>query len=170
VRRKAAYAEEFAALAGRLRREREYLSLSQGDVAWHASVTSESVRRWESGSVWPSSLNLVIWARVVDLRVVLVNAQGQACSSEVERREKDRWVDWEVRRLVGVLAGRRGIGTERLAMLAGVGPRSIHVWEQEGSVPPTDGLLAWSAVLGCSVRLVPMDWADRRGARSADGS
>lgn len=123
-------------------------------------VSSNSVIDWESGQESLTVHHLIVWARALMLRVVIVDALGEQIRGALPRDLGEDWVRYELRGLMLVLRDVRNahprLTQREVADRARVSRRSIRRWENLETSPRTLGFIRWTMALECKVRLAPM--------------
>ncbi|MEY9857628.1 DNA-binding transcriptional regulator YiaG [Catenulispora sp. GAS73] len=135
--------------------------LSQERLAGLLGVSAESVRVWELEG-WvrdgPTLVHLIGRARVLGMRVVIIDGRGDWVYSPLGRELGERQDAFEMRCLLAVLRGLRletwpRLTQSEVARLAGVDTSSIKNWERQVSPPRAVGFMRWVLALGCRVEL-----------------
>lgn len=153
--------QEWTALIDRLKQARyERGGLSQRRLASMLGVSANSITEWESGQESVTVRHLVLWARVLSLRLVIVDAFNAQVRYPLSRDLGEAWDSYELRRLTGTLRDVRVGGvrwTQReVARKAGVSRSSIRHWEVLTTPPRTIGLIRWAMALDCRLDLRPL--------------
>ncbi|MFL6112958.1 MAG: helix-turn-helix domain-containing protein, partial [Catenulispora sp.] len=157
----AAVQRELAILTNPLTRARS----DRGDFPQHRlaamlGVSTSSVIGWESGQESLTVHHLILWARALTLKVVIVNAAGTRIRCPLSREPGEAWADYELRGLTVVLHAVRNaypkLSQFEVADRAGVSRRSIRRWENLESPPRTLGFIRWTMALECRARLAPL--------------
>lgn len=149
---------ELALLTSQLARARRRRGdLPQHRLASMLGVSANSITEWESGQESLTVRHLVLWARVLRLRLVIVDAFDAQVRYPLSRDPGEGWDSYELRRLTGTLRDVRR-GSVRLTQLdvarkAGVSRSSILNWETLATHPRALGLIRWAMALDCRLRL-----------------
>jgi transcriptional regulator with XRE-family HTH domain len=157
----AAVQRELTILTDRLTRARkDHRDFPQHRLASMLSVSTDSVIDWESGQESLTVHHLILWARALMLRVVIVDALDAQIRCPVPRDPGEAWAHHELRGLTVVLRAVRNahpkLSQLEVADRAGVSRRSIRRWENLESPPRTLGFIRWTMALECRARLAPL--------------
>jgi transcriptional regulator with XRE-family HTH domain len=136
---------------------RNHGALTQHRLASMLRVSTNSVTDWESGQESLTVRHLILWARALILRPVIVDACGSQIRYSPPRDHEEAWDTYELRRLTGLLRdlrkGRFRWTQLEVADKAGVSRSSIRHWEALTTPPRTLGLIRWAMALDCRIRL-----------------
>ncbi|WP_194908873.1 helix-turn-helix domain-containing protein [Catenulispora rubra] len=134
--------------------------LPQRKLASMLGVAKTSVVDWETGQDSPTVRNLIGWARILMLRLVIVDRIGVQVPCSVPREHGETWETYELRRLTMVLRDVRNaypmLPQLEVANRGGFSRVSLVHWESLRTPPRTLGLIRWAMALDCRVRLAPM--------------
>ncbi|GAA2011723.1 hypothetical protein GCM10009839_02400 [Catenulispora yoronensis] len=157
----AAVQEEVAVLTVQLTAAR----VQRGDLPQHRlasllGVSTNSVIDWESGRESLTVRHLIVWARALMLRLVIVDTLGARVHLPLVRDRGEDWDTYELRRLITTLRDIRKAGDRltqiEVARRAGVGQTSLRHWETLTTAPRTFSLIRWAMALDCGIRLAPL--------------
>lgn len=136
---------------------RDHGDLPQRRLASMLGVSVNSVTEWESGQESLTVRHLVVWARVMALRLVIVDVFGAQVPYPLPRDHGEAWDTYELRRLTGALRDVRKSGVRstqlEVACKAGVSRSSLLNWEALITHPRALGLIRWAMALDCRIRL-----------------
>ena len=69
-------------LQGQLLSRRQVLKLSQPQLADRLGISLATMKRWESGHVTPSAMNLFQWADALGIEITSTSAAGVTSDTE----------------------------------------------------------------------------------------
>jgi len=133
---------------------RQDAGLTRDAVAARLGVGRTTVREWEHGHRVPTLAHLLIWCRLLDLRITLTDAGGRVLRARVERRGGETWAAREARRLAVALRAQRRAQKRSQLWLAerlGIARPSLSRLENGGTTPRVQVLARWAALLGCAL-------------------
>ncbi len=142
----------------RLREARLAAGPTQEALAAAAGVELATLASWETGRRIPSLRNLIKVGRALELRLVLVGADGVARVAQVPPIPGEPRENEEIRALVAVLRDARRRSRKTLDAVAsgvGVSAWSLAQFERSQLHPRLLVLAAWTLELGCVLRWQP---------------
>lgn len=145
---------EISGIARKLGGARQALGMTHEVVAARLGVARGTVREWEHARQFPTLAHLMVWCRVVGLRVILIDSAGRVLRPRMERRAGESWAEREVRRLTFALRAQRLVYARSQSWLAerlGMARPSASRLENGGSSPRLLMLARWAALYGCAL-------------------
>ncbi|WP_228554305.1 helix-turn-helix transcriptional regulator [Catenulispora pinisilvae] len=147
-------------MTGDLRSARLDAGLSQNELAVGLPVRGRAVSEWETGAVEPTLAHLMLLARALGRRLVVLGRDGEVLSGRLRVRAGEPWEVFERRRLAVPLRNRRlalGLSQQALGRCVGVSRDSIQRWELVRVPPRPIALIVWAQKLGYTVALERLD-------------
>lgn len=133
--------------------------LPQRRLATLLGVAAHSVQDWETGTDVPTVRHLIAWARLVALKLAVLDDRGRQIRRPLVREHDEPFETYELRRLTVILRELRNahprVTQHDLARAAGVSHASIARWENLTVPPRTTGLVRWARSLDCQITFIP---------------
>ena len=148
--------ETFWQIVGGLRVERESAGLSRYALSSRLRVRHGTIFEWEKGTSRPSLRNLILWARELGFRLVIVGPDGNERRGSSKRIAGEPLEARELRRLaipLKTLRLARGLSVVGVSATIGVDRNSLLRWESIATMPRLMALIIWAQVLNCSLAL-----------------
>lgn len=158
--------ETFWQIVRGLRAAREDAGLSRHALSLRLRVQHGTIFEWEKGISRPTLRNLILWARELGFRLVVVGPDGNDRRGSSKQIAGEPFEVRELRRLTLPLKALRV--TRRLTVTAvsgtiGVARNSLLRWESVSATPRLIALIVWAQALGCRLALQPASKRSRSG-------
>lgn len=151
--------ETFWQIIGGLRVAREDASLSRHALSSRLRVQHGTIFEWEKGTSRPTLRHLMLWARELGFRLVIVGPDGEERCSSAKRIAGESLEVRELRRLtipLKTLRNARRLTPIEVSGTIGVARNSLLRWENVRSPPRPMALIVWAQALNCSLALRPI--------------
>lgn len=148
--------ETFWQIIGGLRIAREDAGLSRHALSSRLRVQHGTIFEWEKGISRPSLRHLILWARELGFRLVIVGPDGKERRGSAKRIAGESLEIRELRRLaipLKTLRDARRLTLMGVSETIGVARNSLLRWETVSATPRPMALVVWAQALNCSLAL-----------------